>query len=151
MIRSLLIFFFIVSVLYGKAQGNLVGPINPSGSKHDYGIGSLIFSAGNATFCGFNIAGTFKSEDKHKSNAYFSILSGTAQVVYGQFAFNPNESQAKEFKALNVGFGLSAIITGGIRLIRKNKAEERTAFRFIYYPDSSMAGRTFEIEISRKI
>ena len=118
------ILFLITLTLFSNGQNNLqLGGIGPFKSGNEYAEGTVVFSVVDATFTTFNIVRLIKT-DKHKSNATFGLVFGTAQTLYGLFNTNSTEKNAGTFTAVNIGLGLTTLATSIIRLSKKSPPKE---------------------------
>ena len=97
-----------------------------------YWVGTIVFSAINATNTTFNIL-KLNKPDKYKSNAIFSILSGALQTTVGLVGTTDKKLYIPA--AVNISVGLTTIVTSIIRLAKKSPPKEnKVTFNLFYLP-----------------
>jgi hypothetical protein len=133
----------------------LKGQVTSSGNIYNsdndgslYWTGTIAFSAINLTTTYFNIKKMHK-QDKYKSNAIFGALSGAAQTALGISNINEKFNNAYIPTSINIGVGLTTLVTSIVRLATKNPPKENNiSLNFIYLPDkkdnSSIVGLSFK-------
>ena len=124
-----------VLTFMSKGQNNLFGGgFTPFNSGNAYAEGTIVFSAIDATFTTFNII-RLVNTDHRKSNAAFGLLFGSAQTAYGLININAVENNSGTLTALNIGLGLTTVVTSGLRLLKKEPLKENSVtFNFLYLP-----------------
>lgn len=113
-----------------------------------YWVGTIAFSAINVTTTYFNIKKLHK-HDKYRSNAIFGAISGCAQTALGFANVNAKYNNAYIPTSINIGVGLTTLVTSVVRLATKNPPKENNvSLNFIYLPDyqdkTSIVGLTFK-------
>jgi hypothetical protein len=119
-----------------------------------YWAGTIFFSAINATTTAFNIIKIKKSDksDKYKSNAVFGIISGSLQVAIGIANVSATYKNAFIPTSINIGLGVSTIVTSIIRLAKKNHPEEtKLVYNFFYVPTFGRNTSTIVLTVIRRI
>jgi hypothetical protein len=117
---------FILSVVFSLQKGtsqNSLGPIDPFDKGNAYTSGTIVFSAIDLTFTTFNVVRLLKT-DPHKSNAYFGLMMGTGQTVYGILNANATEKNAGAYTGINIGMGFVTVLTSAARLLKKSPPKE---------------------------
>ena len=104
----------------------------------------MVFSVVNLTTTYFNIKKIHKN-DKYRSNAIFGALSGAAQTALGLANINAEYDNSHISTSINIGVGLTTLVTSVVRLATKNPPKEKNiSLNFIYLPDikdnSSLVG-----------
>ena len=144
LLRQLIIIFFI-STSCLKGQVSLYSITNNSNNDASfYQIGTMVFSVVNLTTTYFNIKKIHKN-DKYRSNAIFGALSGAAQTALGLANINAEYDNSHISTSINIGVGLTTLVTSVVRLATKNPPKEKNiSLNFIYLPDikdnSSLVG-----------
>jgi len=113
-----------------------------------YWTGTIAFSAINLTTTYFNIKKLYKY-DKYRSNAIFGAISGSAQTAVGFANVNAKYKNAFIPTSINIGVGLTTLVTSIVRLATKNPPKESNiSLNLIYLPghdnNSSIVGLTFK-------
>lgn len=124
------------SNIYSETEGSL------------YWAGTIAFSTINVTTTYYNIKKLHKN-DKYRSNAIFGAISGCAQTALGFANVNAKYKNAFIPTSINIGVGLTTLITSVIRLSTKNPPKENNiSLNVIYFPDNhtnnSVVGLTFK-------
>ena len=128
---SLICLTFIIQGQNILTSGNF-SPIGDDGKLYE--TSTIFFSTVNVTFTTFNIVRLVKT-NKHKSNAAFGIIFGTAQTIYGGLNANSAEKNASLYTTINIGLGLTTILTSLLRLVKKSPPKEnKVVFNFFYLP-----------------
>ncbi len=127
--------FIMFKITFGNAQSiNLFQGGMGSNNSAENISGTIFFSAINTAFITCNII-KLTQTDNSKSNAGFGIISGLTQATFGALLANNSNKDTKTLATINIGFGLGAIVTSGLRLLKtsppKNKA---VAFNPFYLP-----------------
>jgi len=147
-IRYIIIAFFIG---FSCVKGQVTMPNNIYSSDNDgslYWTGTIVFSAINLTTTYFNIK-KMHIHDKYRSNAVLGALSGAAQTALGFANLNAKYNNAYIPTSINIGIGLTTLVTSVVRLATKNPSKENNVtLNFIYFPNnkdnSSMVGLEFK-------
>jgi hypothetical protein len=129
------ILFLLTLTLVLRGQNNLqLDGIGPFKNGNEYAGGTIVFSAIDATFTTFNIIRLIKTGN-HRSNATFGFLFGTAQTVYGLLNVKSGEKNANVLTTINVGLGLTTIISSGLRFLKRRVPKEnKVTFNFFCVP-----------------
>ena len=147
-IRCIIIAFFI-GFSCVKGQVTLLNNSYSSGNDGSlYWTGTIVFSAINLTTTYFNIKKMHK-HDKYRSNAFFGALFGAAQTALGFASLNAKYNNAYIPTSINIGIGLTTLVTSVVRLATKNPSKENNVtLNFICFPNdrgkSSMFGLAFK-------
>ncbi len=90
-----------------------------------YWTGTIAMSAINLTTTYFNMK-KLRKYDKYRSNAIFGAMAGAAQTVIG-FS-NTNIKFRNEYipRSINIGIGLTTLVTSIVRFATKNPSKENT-------------------------
>jgi hypothetical protein len=112
---------------------------------------TIAFSAINVTTTYFNIKKLHKY-DKYRSNAIFGAISGGAQTALGLANLKAKHNNAFVPTSINIGVGLTTLVTSIIRLATKNPPKENNiSLNFIYIPskdkNNSLVGLTFKRQV----
>jgi hypothetical protein len=86
-----------------------------------YWLSTILFSAINTSNNTFNIIKLRNPDrpDKYKSNAIFSIISGSLQTALGVANVTSKEKNAFIPTSINIGLGVTTIVTSAMRLALK--------------------------------
>jgi hypothetical protein len=145
----LIIITFIVSSSCLKGQVTLPGNIyNSDNDGSLYLTGTIAFSAINLTTTYFNMKKMHK-HDKYRSNAIFGAISGAAQTAIGFANINTKFRNSNIPTGINIGIGLTTLVTSVVRLATKNPPKENNmSLNFIYLPNyqdnPAIVGLTFK-------
>ncbi len=144
----LIIIAFLISSSCLKGQVTLPSNVYSDDDGSLYWAGTIAFSAINVTTTYFNIKKLHK-HDKYRSNAIFGAISGCAQTALGFANVNAKYNNAYIPTSINIGVGLTTLVTSVVRLATKNPPKENNvSLNFIYLPDyqdnSSIVGLTFK-------
>lgn len=147
-LRLIIIAFFACSTFISKGQTTMPISLYGENGSSMYWTGTIAFSAINLTTTYFNIKKLHK-HDKYRTNAIFGAISGAAQTALGISNVNAKYNNAYIPTSINIGIGMSTLVTSVIRLATKNPPKENNvSLNFIYLPDykgnSSIAGLTFK-------
>ena len=113
-----------------------------------------LFSAINISSTTFNVIKLKHPErpDKYKSNAIFSIISGSFQVAIGAACVTSKDKNDYIPAAINLGLGVSTIVTSIMRLARKSPPKETTlTYNFYYLPPIGCNTSTFGLRIAKQL
>ena len=143
-----MIITFLISSSYLKGQVTLPSNVYSDNDGSLYWSGTIAFSAINVTTTYFNIKKLHKY-DKYRSNAIFGAISGCAQTVLGFTNINKKYRNAYIPTSINIGVGLTTLVTSVVRLATKNPPKENNVtLNLIYIPNyhdnSSIVGLTFK-------
>lgn len=146
-INRIIIFHFFVYSLTIRGQGiiNIGSPtVQENGSL--YWGSTIVFAAINGTTTYFNIKKLHKS-DKYRSNAVFGVLSGGLQTTIGLANLKSEYSNSVAPTFINIGIGVTTVVTSIIRLATKNPAKNNSvSVNLLYVPrlehNSSIVGLT---------
>ncbi|MFN8114510.1 MAG: hypothetical protein U0W65_00235 [Bacteroidia bacterium] len=142
-----IIIVFLISSSCLKGQVTMPSNVYSDNDGSLYWTGTIAFSAINLTTTYFNIKKLHK-HDKYRSNAIFGAISGCAQTALGFANLNAKYRNAYIPTSINIGVGLTTLVTSVVRLATKNPPKENNvSLNFIYLPDnqdkSSIVGLTF--------
>lgn len=88
--------------------------------------------------------------DKHRSNAWFGLLMGTAQVSYESFANIERGKNAQILSSVNIGLGMTTILTSILRLAKKNRMEKnKVSYQLLCNPSNNKYAFEFTYRIGR--
>jgi len=146
-VQTIYITLFLISFSL-KGQVPLQGNINLDNNGSLYWAGTMAFSAINLTTTYFNIKKMHKY-DKYRSNAIFGAISGAAQTAIGFASINTKYNNAYIPTSMNIGIGLTTLVTSVVRLATKNPPKDNSlSINFIYLQNSkdvpSMVGLLFK-------
>jgi hypothetical protein len=115
--------------LFAGGNSNISG-----GNSSFYWSGTIFLTAINGTTTYFNIKKLHK-HDKYRSNAIFGVLSGGAQTAFGVINMKAKTNYQEFATGINLGVGLTTLVTSVIRLATKNPPKENNlTFNMIYLP-----------------
>ena len=142
-----IIIVFLISSSCLKGQVTMPSNVYSDNDGSLYWTGTIAFSAINLTTTYFNIKKLHK-HDKYRSNAIFGAISDCAQTALGFANLNAKYRNAYIPTSINIGVGLTTLVTSVVRLATKNPPKENNvSLNFIYLPDnqdkSSIVGLTF--------
>lgn len=146
---------FITMLSNNDIYAQFITPINSIGNISDNGSiywgGTLFCSAINGTTTYFNIKKLHKY-DKYRSNAIFGVLAGGAQTAFG-FAFLKSRSNYQELATvINIGTGLTTVVTSIIRLATKNPPKESSlSFNIMLIPPSSNKESVMAFQFTKQL
>lgn len=146
-IKRLIIISLLINLSCLKGQSQL----NVGYEGNDLNIywgTTIVFSAINMTTTYFNIKKMHK-HDKYRSNAIFGALSGAGQTALGFTNIKAKYNNAYIPKSINIGIGLTTLVTSIVRLATKNPPNEnKVTLNLIYLPNnkdnSSIVGLAFK-------
>jgi hypothetical protein len=143
-----IIIAFLISSSCLKGQVTMPSNVYSENDGSLYWTGTIVFSAINLTTTYFNIKKLHK-HDKYRSNAIFGAISGAAQAALGFANVNAKYRNAHIPTSINIGIGLTTLVTSVVRLATKNPPKENNvSLNFIYLPNyqdnSSIVGLTFK-------
>ena len=147
-ILRLIIITSIVSSSCLKGQVTTQSSVYSDNDGSLYWASTIAFSTINITTTYFNIKKMYK-HDKYRSNAIFGLLSGAAQTAIGFANINAKYNNANIPTSINIGVGLTTLVTSIVRLATKNPPKENNiSLNFIYLPEkkdnSSIVGLSFK-------
>lgn len=152
-IKQLIIIFLLINSYYLKGQAELPNSISIADNDGSlYWMGTIGFSAINSTTTYFNIRKLHKY-DKYRSNAIFGVISGAAQTSLGFSNFSAKNKNAFIPTSINVGIGLTTLLTSIVRLATKNPPKENSIkMSFMYIPShdehNSIVGLTLRKQLN---
>ena len=115
-----------------------------------YWTGTIAVSAINLTTTYFNIK-KLKKYDKYRSNAIFGALFGCAQTVLGFANINANYNNAYIPTSINIGIGLTTLVTSIVRLSTKNPPkQDKLTMQFLYFQDKYKNNPILGLDIKYK-
>jgi len=147
-IKRLILIFILINFNYLKGQDLLTGGYYYIEEGSFYWGFTMAFTAINGTTTYFNIKKLHKY-DKYRSNAIFGAISGCAQTAMGFANMNAKYKNAFIPTSINIGVGLTTLVTSIVRLATKNPPKENNiSLNFMYLPssnnNSSIVGLTFK-------
>lgn len=130
-----IIILFLISSTFLKGQLTTPSNVYPDNDGSLYWAGTITFSAINLTTTYFNVKKIHK-HDKYRSNAIFGAISGAAQTAIGFANINEKFKNSNIPTSINIGVGLTTLVTSGIRLATKNPPKENNvSLNLIYLAD----------------
>ena len=143
-----IVILFLISSSFLKGQVTTQSSIYSDNDGSLYWASTIAFSTINITTTYFNIKKTHK-HDKYRSNAIFGAISGAAQTAMGFANINAKYNNAYIPTSINIGVGLTTLVTSVVRLATKNPPKENNiSLNLIYLPEkkdnSSIVGLSFK-------
>ncbi len=155
MIKILRLVIVILVISSSCLKGQSIKPgfgdeVNSDNFESVYLIATTALTAINATTTYFTIAKLHKY-NSHRSNGIFGIISGGAQIALGVVNINTDKKNAFIPTSINIGVGMTTLVTSIIRLSIKNPPKnDHISLNLIYIPHHenqvSMVGLTCKMQ-----